>query len=115
MHDNKPNFIARIYTFFSLSRYGIQCFISDNYTHLVGKYCQGSDIAIGSHKTLQAAKAACSKDNECDCIWDQDCDDDGWKISKGHNVSSSSLGSCAWLKSKFIHARKKYIRTTYIK
>ena len=85
-------------TFFSHSRYGIKCFISDNYTYLVGKYCSGSEI--GSYTTLQAAIAACSNNNRCGCIFDLGCDGDEWWIREGHGVRSSvpSYGSCAWEK-----------------
>ena len=104
----KLNFlVARKYTFFSHSYYCIQCFISDNYNYLEGRYCQGSNI--GSYTTLHAAKAACSNNYECGCIWEEECDGDEWKISKGNTVFSSSYGSCAWAgKLKFsFHTRKQ--------
>ena len=86
------------YTFFSHSRYGIKCFISDNYTYLAGKHCTGGPI--GSYTTLQAAIAACSNNNRCGCIFDLGCDGDEWWIREGHGVRSSvpSYGSCAWEK-----------------
>ena len=64
-------------------------------------------LTLEAMTRFRLQKQNAQKNNDCGCIWDKDCDGDGWKISNGHNVSSSSLGSCAWLKSKFIHARKQ--------
>ena len=66
----------------------------------MGKFCEGGDI--GSYTTLQAAKEACSNNNECGCIWDEFCDGNIWLISKGYNVTSDAYGSCAWTKSKLM-------------
>ena len=81
------------YTFFCHTRYSIECFISD-YTYHVGQTCLGNKI--GNHATLQAAKAACSNNVDCGCIYDSKCNGDGWSISKGNKVTQSRHGTCAW-------------------
>jgi len=65
-----------------------------DHTYRVGQYCSGSDIEI--HTTLQAAETACSNNVECGCIYNAACDGDRWRISKGYEVTPSSIGSCAW-------------------
>ena len=80
--------------FFSQTLFEISCSISDKYTKLLGKFCMGNDIA--SYTTLQAAKAACANNTECDCIHDYECNGDIWIIGNGSDISSSNVGSCAW-------------------
>ena len=69
----------------------------------MGHFCVGNcgDIRY-PHKTLQAAKVACSNDIECGCIYDAECDGGKWWTCKGSNtLSDDSLGSCVWITGRW--------------
>ena len=65
------------------------------FTRFAGKYCGGHDIQ--SFTTLQAAEEALSTNIECGCIHNYACNGDEYTISEGSVLSSSNLGSCAWI------------------
>ena len=71
------------------------CSIVDEYTRSEDKLCEGD--AIDYYPTYKAAKSACSENNECDCIDDQNCDGGKFWLKKG-SAMKSSIGSCAWTK-----------------
>ena len=71
------------------------CSIVDEYTQSEDKMCEGD--AIDYYPTYKAAKSACSENNECDCIDDQNCDGGKFWLKKG-SAMKSSIGSCAWTK-----------------
>ena len=59
---------------------------------------------IKGYTTLQAAKAACSNDIECGCIYDSNCDGGTWSIHKGSDLTSGQAHgqeNCAWTRGKF--------------
>ena len=73
------------------------------YTHLVGQYCAEESVdkdgKIYKYATLQAAKAACDNDYECNCVYDIRCKGRSWNTGKGFGVRNSTIGSCAWINS----------------
>ena len=70
----------------------------DQYLHFEKQYCTQGD-EIQSYTTLQAAKEACSDNNECNCIHATACDGDRWYIRKNATLSYR-WGACAWTKGR---------------
>ena len=91
-----------MYIYFSNDHILIYYFISDsNFTLVEDSYCSGNDIKHSKeYRSLQDAKAACRSNNDCTCITANKCDGFVWHMHEG-GYSSSSKGSCSWMKGKF--------------
>ena len=87
-------------------------FISDvNFTLVENSYCSGNDIKRSKKYTsLQDAKSACRSDDDCTCITADKCDGMLWHMHEG-GYSSSSKGSCTWMKGKFtVHLNNIFVQ-----
>ena len=94
--------------FFSHTRYGIECFISD-YIYHEKQVCNGENLSTIGFTALLSAQADCSRNAECGCIYDDACKGDKWMTRKGIGLTPSTAGSCSWTKSKLtfpFHTRK---------
>ena len=90
-----------INAYFHLPVAWIGYFISDvEYTYLEKQYCSGG--LIGTFSSLEAAKAACKINSDCQCIHDEYCSNNGGSKSyytyKGvPSKWTSGDRYCAWI------------------
>ena len=72
-----------------------------NFAYHEKKWCSGTEIQ--QHISLEDAKAACIRNNDCTCISDYQCQGNGWQIYKDATIESSyDTGTCAWTKKGII-------------
>ena len=73
--------------------------IAEPFSRFEDKICANFGKRIQSFGTLQAAKEACSDNNECNCIHATACDGDRWYIRKNATLNQQ-WGSCALTKGR---------------
>ena len=60
---------------------------------------------VESYSTLTDATTACRNDNDCTMVVDLNCDGSSWSTCRGE-PSSSSTGTCAWIKGWITKSNK---------
>jgi len=72
------------------------------YEKVTDTYCKAASDSYGNYNSVSAAQAACEADSNCLAVYDENCDNDEYRLCPPSTfLTSSSVGSCVYPKILF--------------